>query len=449
MLLPATDPPPPPNTAFAAAGATPEVPPIPPKRGRKPKPDVTESDLAGFKYFDQLMPLLAKLHDSGTKRDRAGNRTLHMDQYVALILLYLFNPTLTSLRGIQQASNLKKVQRKLGCARASLGSLSESARVFDPELLKDVIAELGEKMQPIHADQRLGDIRSTLTLVDGSLLQGLPKLIEAMYGEAALKSSRGKWCLHAQFHLDKHVPTSTEVRLNTGGKNHERDVLAEKLEASRTYVMDRGYAVFWLFNAIVEAGSSYVCRIRDNSVYDVKQERKLSDEAVAAGVLADLELEHLGSPSGRSRKHRPKHPVRLIQIKTTANPTRRRGGSKTQTDTSPTSDGVLRIATNLTDVPAETIALIYRYRWTIEIFFRFFKHVLGCRHLLSASPKGIQIQTYTAVIACMLVTLWSGRKPTLRTYEMVCFYFSGMASLEELTDHIAGLKRHNDAEMNV
>jgi hypothetical protein len=104
------------------------------------------------------------------------------------------------------------------------------------------------------------------------------------------------------------------------------------------------------------------------------------------------------------------------------------------------SDGVLRIATNLLDVPAETIALIYASRWAIEIFFRFFKHILGCRHLLSHDPEGIEIQTYCAIIASMLITLWTGRKPTLRTYEMICFYFIGLADEDELMAHIEKLK---------
>ena len=85
-------------------------------------------------------------------------------------------------------------------------------------------------------------------------------------------------------------------------------------------------------------------------------------------------------------------------------------------------DGFIRIATNLTDVPAEIIALMYYYRWTIEFFFRFFKHLLGCRHLLSRSQEGIEIQTYCAIIACMLISLWTGRKPTLRTYEMILLW---------------------------
>ena len=82
---------------------------------------------------------------------------------------------------------------------------------------------------------------------------------------------------------------------------------------------------------------------------------------------------------------------------------------------------------------------------TIEIFFRFFKHILGCRRLLSRKQDGIEIQTYCAIIACMLISLWTGRKPTLRTYEMICFYFIGWASEDELMRHLDKLKRQDEA----
>lgn len=88
----------------------------------KRRDKVREEDITGLKYFDKLAPLLARLHDAGCQRDKAGNRQLHFDQYCMLILLYLFNPIVVSLRGIQQASELAKVQKKLGCLRAALGS---------------------------------------------------------------------------------------------------------------------------------------------------------------------------------------------------------------------------------------------------------------------------------------------------------------------------------------
>ena len=74
------------------------------------KPKIRSKDITGLKYFDKLAPLLERLHDDGCKRDKAGNRDLHFDQYCMLILLYLFNPVVTSLRAVQQASELDKVQ---------------------------------------------------------------------------------------------------------------------------------------------------------------------------------------------------------------------------------------------------------------------------------------------------------------------------------------------------
>jgi len=85
--------------------------------GRKKRPGVTAADIQGMKYFDKLAPLLERLHDDGCERDRAGNRNLHFDQYCMLVLLYMFCPVVTSLRGIAQTSGLDKVQRMVRCCR--------------------------------------------------------------------------------------------------------------------------------------------------------------------------------------------------------------------------------------------------------------------------------------------------------------------------------------------
>ena len=111
------------------------------------KPKLKSSDVKSLKYFSMLAPLLERLHDDNCKRDKAKQRDLHYDQYCMLILLYLFNPTITSLRAIEQASQLSKVQKKLGCSPASLGSLSEASRIFDAERLKEIIGELGAQSQ--------------------------------------------------------------------------------------------------------------------------------------------------------------------------------------------------------------------------------------------------------------------------------------------------------------
>jgi len=406
---------------------------------RKQQPQIQEKDITGLKYFDQLAPLLECLHDDACERDTAGNRELHFDQYCMLILLYLFNPIVTSLRAIQQASELGKVQKKLGCSRTSLGSLSEAASVFDAEALKEIIAQLGEQLQPLERDARLKDIQQTLTLVDGSLIAALPSVMEASWRKENEGSGLIKWRLHIHFEVDRYVPPRIDVTPDGGGEYDERAVLERTIEADHLYVMDRGYAKFALFNKIVAANSSYVCRLRDNSAYEVLEARDLTDADRAAGVLSD-EIVSIGQ-SGKPEA-RPDHKIRLVCVKCSPHTSR---GKYKGSSTGPGSDGVLRIATNLLDVPAEIIALLYSERWTIEIFFRFFKHLLGCRHLLSRSQNGIEIQTYCAIIACMLISLWTGRKATKRTYEMICFYFCGLASEEELLAHLAKLKRQDEA----
>lgn len=403
---------------------------------REKRDKIRQSDVGGLKFFDVLAPLLERLHDVGCQRDKAGNRLLHYDHYCMLVLLYLFNPVVSSLRAIQQASELANVQKRLGCPRASLGSLSEATQVFDPERLTEIIHELGGQLRPLARDPRLKDVRQALTLVDGTLLAALPKMAQASLLKEQTGSGLVKWRLHTQFEVDRHIPARMELTEGSGrGPADERDVLERSLQPDRCYVMDRGYAKFTLFNAIRAAGSSYVCRIRDNSHLEEIESRALTDEDRAAGVTSDHVVQ-LGNRSS-SASARMDHPVRVIFIPMQPHP--KRGKSSGGSAGHP-SDGTLRIVTNLMDVPAWVIALIYRYRWTIEIFFRFFKHVLGCRHLLSHDEAGIQIQTYCAIIACLLINLWTGRKPTLRTYEMICHYLSGWATEEELFAHFAKLQ---------
>ena len=64
----------------------------------KTRKRIRERDVIGLKYFDQLVPLLERLHDVGCQRDKARNRKLHYDQYSLLILLFLFNPVVTVRR---------------------------------------------------------------------------------------------------------------------------------------------------------------------------------------------------------------------------------------------------------------------------------------------------------------------------------------------------------------
>lgn len=400
---------------------------------------IRDRDIVGLKYFDRLMPLLERLHPVGTQRDRAGNRRLHFDHYCAYLLLFLFNPVVTSLRGIQRASELKTVQKKLGVPRTALGSLSEATGVFDPEPVRQIAAELAGQLEPFQGDRQFPEVKHLVTAVDGTVVKTLSRIVQASYLRSPTDGrSLSAWRLHTHFEVERGLPTRIDVTgAGTTGDTDERAMLRSAVQPDRCYVLDRGYAQFALFNTIATAGSSYVCRIRDNSVYEVVEERPLSDEAIQAGVIFDAVV-----TMGQDRKgeDKPAHPMRLVFVETTPHAKRGKTGSGTA---GPRSDGVLRIATSLLDVPAEVVAFLYQKRWTIEIFFRFLKHILGCRHLLSTDPVGIQIQAYCAIIACLLIALWTGKKPTKATYEMLCFYFIGWADEEDLLAHLEKLKNHD------
>jgi hypothetical protein len=375
-----------------------------------------EQDLRGFKYFQLLGPLLEGLHDHATARDRAGNRELHFDQLVSLLLLYFFSPVLTSLRGLQQATDLAKVQRLLGIPRLGLGTLSEASRVFDPELLRPILGTLAAQAVPVVAGREAEALRQ-LTAVDGSLLPALPRMAWALWQDADHRAAK----MHVQFDVLKGVPRDATV---TAGNASERDQLRAMLQPDRLYVIDRGYVDYALFREILEAGSSFIGRVCDDVAFRVAEERPIAAEAQSAGVIRDVVVGRLGTDHHKDELRRP---VRLVFVAT--GETRRDGTAE-----------VLILCTDRLDLAAELVALGYKFRWAVELFFRWLKCILGCRHLVFQSPRGVALQVYVALIASVLVSLWTGHKPTKRTFEMLCFYFSGMASLEELMAHIEKLQ---------
>jgi len=394
------------------------------------KKDLKASDLQGWKRLKRVASLLAAVHEVGCDRDKAGNRELHFDDYVLLVLLYLMNPLIDSMRTLQKVSKLPEAKKRLGIERFSLGSFSESCRVFEPERLKEVIEQLAGEMLPVERREFFRELPGKLTLVDSTVIDTLCTVAEAIFLPMAGGTHRHAWRLHLHLDVDHHVPDQWEITTpkNTG-KTDEKNVLRRHLRAGHTYVMDRWYAQFVLWNDIKAVGSSYVCRVRDNSLYEVLEDRPLNRPAQEAGVLSD-QIVTIGL--SKPEAQRADHPTRLICIATT--PHSKRGKSKHRGggQTGHTSDGTLRIVTDLLDVPAHVIAFLYEYRWTIEVFFRFLKQILGCRHLLSTKAQGVQIQIYAAVICCMMLNILTGTKPSKWHVTLMALYLDGLATDEDV-----------------
>lgn len=402
--------------------------------GPKPRESLGRDAIQGLKYFKLIRGLLKSLHGHSD----CPNRLLHYDQLGALVILRFFNPVLTSLRSIQQASGLRNVQRKLGLRRASLGSLSESSRVFDPDLLKEIVEELAGRTVAVDAPERPAGLDKELDViaVDGSLIEALPRMAWALWLDDEHRAAK----VHLEFDILRGVPRGVAL---TDGNGNEKQVLHDRLEPNRLYVLDAGYGKYGLFEEIRQKGSSFVARLRDNAVYDILEERSLTEADTQNGVIFDRVVA-LGSPA---KQRDFSSPVRVVKVHITNPPHRglarrpSRVSSKKTFRHRPTETDLL-IVTDQMDIPAETVAMLYRYRWTIELFFRWFKCILRFNHLIFESERGMKILVYCALIASLLITLWTGRKPTKRTLEMVQFYFQGWAELDELEAHIAALKEN-------
>ena len=380
--------------------------------------DTTSSTpVTGAHQLARVQSLFERLRPVGTARDKAGNRQLFCDQYVGLLLLYFFNPALTSLRAMQQSTGLDTVRRWLGLKRSvSLGALSEASRVFEPDLLRGVLAELAARVGPVALPAEREALRH-LTAVDGTLLQVLPRLAHTLWGDAGKLSAK----LHLHFEVGRGIPVDATV---TPAASSEIAQLKGTLMAGRLYVTDRGYASYRLLADIIAAGSSFVTRLQADTTLRDAEEQPLDDTARRAGIERDA-IGRLGT-LGRSDL---KQSVRIVVVRPQPGVGR--------------SDSPVVLCTNCLDLSAELVVQAYRHRWQIELFFRWMKCILGCRHLISHDLDGITFQVYAALIASVLLSGASGRKPTKRTYEMFCHYFAGWATLEEVQRHLESLKQND------
>lgn len=370
-------------------------------------------DLQGFRYLDQLQPLLGRLHDNGL--DKSGNRRLFFDQFVSLLLLYFFNPILNSLNALQQATRLEKVQKIIGGGPFALGTLSAAQHAFEPALLEGLLGELVERIAPADPPEQWQDLKN-LVAVDGSLLPGLPRMSWALWQDERNRAAK----MHVQFEVLRAIPVHVAVTIGNGS---ETAALRQQIESGRLYVIDRGYAEYQLFQDIIDARSSFLGRLRENAVWRLIEQRPVSAKAAEAGVRRDLKVWLGCEQSGKVFKQA----LRVVEVDT--------GRLKTVR-----KPEVLLLGTDRMELDAELVALAYRFRWSVELFFRWIKRVMGLRHLLLESQRGVTIQVYVGFIASLLISARIGHRPTKRTYEMVCLFFQGWASEQELEDHISRLK---------
>jgi hypothetical protein len=249
-------------------------------------------------------------------------------------------------------------------------------------------------------------------IVDSSIFNVLPRL-----GWAYFKRHEGRPQSAVRLHVSLDMLSSVPVAIKiTTAKVGERTIWKGLWAAGAGEVGDRNYSQdYGLLRLLERKGAWFILRLREKQVQvQVEAELPLSPADRAAGVTRQV-WGHLGKLE-RSRSPR----VRVLWIDTD------RGEP-------------LMLVTNQSpeQMPADLVSLTYRNRWQVELFFRWLKCILRCRHFLAESPRGVTIQLYLALIGAVLLQLHLGRRPSLRLWEALQFYFLGIFTPEDLAAAIA------------
>jgi hypothetical protein len=373
----------------------------------EPPSPLREKDLRHWKllrsFQERLEEVLgrSKLHPSWAD----AKRRLAAAEYLSLYFFGLLNSIAQTLRGLAAASALERVQREVCTQRVCRSSFSDAQHVLDPALLQEMLANLAREVPAAAPQVRHGDWAWQAR--DGSLFRALPRMAWALYGAGAVGAPNRAVRLHLSLHLFDDTPTQAAVRR---GRDCERAVWEKQLVKGAGYVGDRYFGEnYQLLGRLEQKGCAYVIRLLDQAHIHVEQELPVSDTDRAAGVQRQAWVT-LGS-TARYRSRR----LRVVWVL----------GRET----------TLVLATNLAPeaLAAAEVSLLYRKRWQIELYFRWIKCVLGCGHWLAESENGVAIQLYLALIASVLLQLYTGRRPTKRMMELVRFYLMGWATLDELT----------------
>ena len=173
------------------------------------------------------------------------------------------------------------------------------------------------------------------------------------------------------------------ISLGESAKN-DKDFLGQlQVKEGYTYVFDKGYVNYKVYQQWGIDGVFFVTRLNENASYKVVEEKVLNtlDIASGQGVLNDQLIELT------IKDQETKLKLRLVTYR------------------SPTSGHILRFLTNNFLYKAETIALIYRNRWAIEPFFKQLKQNYQLAYFFSDSKEGIKSQIWIALIANLIFTL--------------------------------------------
>jgi len=372
----------------------------------KKRERIREDQLRNWNLLEQfrrrVLPLLKAKAATATEEDT--RRILFADDYFCLFLFAILNPVITSMRALCHVSHCGKM-REVSRAPVSPAAFSDGQHMFDAQILEKVVRQLAQENQGRGqgGDARVRHALAVLTAVDGTVLRAVPRMAWAPAGGSGTAIR-----LHLHFNVFDQIPEAWPI---TPGNVCEPKVFAQTVEPGAMIVADRNYGHDFALLARLQArGIHFVLRLFNNLVLTpVGPERLLSEADRRAGVVWDRQV--------RFGVHGDGPVLRVVRVEANGD--------------------VFHLVTTREDLSAELIGLIYRQRWQIELFFKWIKMILNCRHWLAESPAGVEIQIYCVLIASLLLMLWTGQRPNKRMVESLRYYWMGLATAEDLVTLLA------------
>ena len=373
----------------------------------------------GGKYVVMLEKYLAGLRGD----PRHGNQQLFLDDVFIAYLLAFFNPSIRSLRTIEDFSQTQQAQKHLSTTKICKSTLSDFNKLVDPARLGPLLVALRAELTKRSADGRLHapDLNSLvqqIIAVDGTFLHAAADVAWAV----ASRNQRAGECYRAR--LDVHVDVRTwlpEVIAVPDPGESEGDSATHHITPGAIHIYDRGFISYNLLSAHYQKTDSdcwepradFVLRLKKstacNSIaFEVVSTQVLTVAAQKAGITSDRIV---CSPGLNKREGLD---VQLREVILTG-----------------TDGKELRILTNRLDLPAEIIALLYRFRWQIELFFRWMKSYANLGHLISRNAGGVLLHFYVALIGVMLMYLRTGYRPSKYMLSLLSMVAQG-ATMEEI-----------------
>ncbi len=301
-----------------------------------------------------------------------------LDQYLCMAFAQLTYRE--SLRDIEaclrsQAAKLYHMGFRSTVAR---NTLANANAVRDWRLYADFAQSLISIARRLYVDEPFGvDLANTVYALDATTID----LCLSVFPWAPFRSTKAAVKMHTLLDLRGNIPSFIHI---SDGKWHEVNIFDMLVpEAGAFYVMDRGYIDFEQLHRLHQAGSFYVIRAKSN----LRFQRRYSQQTDRAdGILCD----QIGTLTGFYAAKDYPVPLRRIRIKDDEGKT-------------------LVFLTNNADLPARTIAELYRCRWQIELFFKWIKQHLRIKSFFGTSENAVKSQIWIAVSVYVLVAILKKR----------------------------------------